>query len=120
MLFTTPFHARFPDDPGSDGVRQREVRQGLEVEHENGAAEVRLLSLVAEASQPHAEAGRAVVREHHEIVSARSLDELLILRFITGLGLGSMYGLLALGFYITYSVSSTVNFAQGSSMSHSR
>ena len=35
---------------------------------------------------------------------------------VTGLGLGSMYGLLALGFYITYSVSSTVNFAQGSSM----
>lgn len=35
---------------------------------------------------------------------------------ITGLGLGSMYGLLALGFYMTYSVSSTVNFAQGSSM----
>jgi branched-chain amino acid transport system permease protein len=27
-----------------------------------------------------------------------------------------MYGLLALGFYITYAVSSTVNFAQGSSM----
>ena len=35
---------------------------------------------------------------------------------ISGLGLGSMYGLLALGFYITYAVSSTVNFAQGSSM----
>src|SRR6185436_12424105 len=35
---------------------------------------------------------------------------------ISGLGLGSMYGLLALGFYITYSVSSTVNFSQGSSM----
>jgi branched-chain amino acid transport system permease protein len=35
---------------------------------------------------------------------------------ISGLGLGSMYGLLALGFYITYSVSNTVNFAQGSSM----
>lgn len=35
---------------------------------------------------------------------------------ISGLGLGSMYGLLALGFYMTYSVSSTVNFAQGSSM----
>ena len=35
---------------------------------------------------------------------------------ITGLGLGSMYGLLALGFYVTYAVSSTVNFAQGSSM----
>src|SRR5258706_2749072 len=35
---------------------------------------------------------------------------------LTGLALGSMYGLLALGFYVTYSVSSTVNFAQGSSM----
>ena len=35
---------------------------------------------------------------------------------ITGLGLGSMYGLLALGFYITYAVSNTVNFAQGSTM----
>jgi branched-chain amino acid transport system permease protein len=35
---------------------------------------------------------------------------------ISGLALGSMYGLLALGFYITYSVSSTVNFSQGSSM----
>jgi branched-chain amino acid transport system permease protein len=35
---------------------------------------------------------------------------------ISGLGLGAMYGLLALGFYITYSVSSTVNFAQGSAM----
>lgn len=35
---------------------------------------------------------------------------------ISGLGLGSMYGLMALGFYITYAVSGTVNFAQGSSM----
>ena len=35
---------------------------------------------------------------------------------ISGLGLGSMYGLIALGFYVTYAVSSTVNFAQGSSM----
>lgn len=35
---------------------------------------------------------------------------------ISGLGLGSMYGLMALGFYLTYAVSSTVNFAQGSSM----
>ena len=35
---------------------------------------------------------------------------------ITGFGLGSMYGLLALGFYVTYAVSSTVNFAQGSTM----
>jgi len=35
---------------------------------------------------------------------------------VTGLGLGSMYGLLALGFHVTYAVSATVNFAQGSSM----
>ncbi len=35
---------------------------------------------------------------------------------ISGIGLGSMYGLMALGFYVTYAVSSTVNFAQGSSM----
>jgi len=35
---------------------------------------------------------------------------------ITGLGLGSMYGLLALGFHVTYAVSSTVNFAQGATM----
>jgi len=41
---------------------------------------------------------------------------LLTSALISGLALGSMYGLLALGFYITYAVSSTVNFAQGSSM----
>ncbi|HTP94540.1 MAG TPA: branched-chain amino acid ABC transporter permease [Burkholderiales bacterium] len=41
---------------------------------------------------------------------------LIATALISGLGLGSMYGLLALGFHITYSVSSTVNFAQGSSM----
>jgi branched-chain amino acid transport system permease protein len=35
---------------------------------------------------------------------------------ISGLGLGSMYGLLALGFHVTYAVSGTVNFAQGSTM----
>ncbi|MBA4213509.1 branched-chain amino acid ABC transporter permease [Hydrogenophaga sp.] len=35
---------------------------------------------------------------------------------VSGLGLGSMYGLMALGFYVTYAVSGTVNFAQGSSM----
>src|SRR4249919_1628811 len=35
---------------------------------------------------------------------------------ITGVGLGSMYGLLALGFHVTYAVSGTVNFAQGSAM----
>jgi branched-chain amino acid transport system permease protein len=41
---------------------------------------------------------------------------MLTASLISGLGLGSMYGLLALGFYITFSVSGTVNFAQGSSM----
>ncbi len=41
---------------------------------------------------------------------------LILSAVITGLGLGAMYGLLALGFHITYSVSKTVNFAQGSSM----
>ena len=35
---------------------------------------------------------------------------------VTGLALGSMYGLIALGFHITYVVSKTVNFAQGSAM----
>lgn len=41
---------------------------------------------------------------------------LLTSAIITGLGLGSMYGLIALGFHITYTVSNTVNFAQGSAM----
>jgi branched-chain amino acid transport system permease protein len=41
---------------------------------------------------------------------------MLVAAIITGLGLGSMYGLLALGFHVTYAVSATVNFAQGSSM----
>lgn len=35
---------------------------------------------------------------------------------ISGVGIGSMYGLLALGFHVTYAVSNTVNFAQGSTM----
>ena len=35
---------------------------------------------------------------------------------ISGLGLGSMYGLLALGYHVTYAVSRTVNFAQGATM----
>jgi len=39
---------------------------------------------------------------------------LMIAALVTGIGLGSMYGLIAHGFQITYSVSSTVNFAQGS------
>jgi branched-chain amino acid transport system permease protein len=39
-----------------------------------------------------------------------------VVAIISGFGLGSMYGLLALGFSLTYTVSNTVNFAQGSSM----
>jgi branched-chain amino acid transport system permease protein len=35
---------------------------------------------------------------------------------VSGLGLGSMYGLIALGFHVTYVVSNTVNFSQGSSV----
>ena len=41
---------------------------------------------------------------------------LIVSALISGLGLGSMYGLMALGFHLTYAVSGTVNFAQGSSM----
>lgn len=41
---------------------------------------------------------------------------LLTSALTSGLGLGSMYGLMALGFYVTYSVSGTMNFAQGSAM----
>lgn len=41
---------------------------------------------------------------------------LILSAIITGLGLGAMYGLLALGFHITYAVSNTVNFSQGSCM----
>jgi branched-chain amino acid transport system permease protein len=35
---------------------------------------------------------------------------------ISGLCLGSMYGLIALGFHVTYVVSNTVNFSQGSAV----
>jgi len=41
---------------------------------------------------------------------------LITFAVISGLGLGSMYGLLALGFSMTYTVAHTVNFAQGSAM----
>ncbi|MEO0625015.1 MAG: branched-chain amino acid ABC transporter permease [Pseudomonadota bacterium] len=41
---------------------------------------------------------------------------MIVSTLITGLGLGAMYGLLALGFHVTYAVSKTVNFSQGSSM----
>jgi branched-chain amino acid transport system permease protein len=40
----------------------------------------------------------------------------LTLAIVSGLCMGGMYGLLALGFHITYAVSSTVNFAQGTSL----
>ncbi len=41
---------------------------------------------------------------------------LLSSALVSGIALGSMYGLLALGFHVTYAVSGTVNFSQGSSM----
>lgn len=41
---------------------------------------------------------------------------MIVSTLITGLALGSMYGLMALGFHITYAVSKTVNFSQGSAM----
>jgi branched-chain amino acid transport system permease protein len=41
---------------------------------------------------------------------------LLSLALVSGLCMGGMYGLLALGFHITYAVSNTVNFAQGTSL----
>jgi len=41
---------------------------------------------------------------------------LITAAIISGIGLGSMYGLIALGFHVTYVVSSTVNFSQGSAM----
>jgi branched-chain amino acid transport system permease protein len=39
---------------------------------------------------------------------------LFVAALVTGIGLGAMYGMIALGFQITYSVCSRVNFAQGS------
>jgi branched-chain amino acid transport system permease protein len=41
---------------------------------------------------------------------------LLISAIVSGLSVGSMYGLIALGFHVTYVVSNTVNFSQGSSV----
>jgi len=41
---------------------------------------------------------------------------LLISAIVTGLSVGSMYGLIALGYHVTYVVSNTVNFSQGSSL----
>jgi branched-chain amino acid transport system permease protein len=41
---------------------------------------------------------------------------LLTSAIVTGLSVGSMYGLIALGYHVTYVVSNTVNFSQGSSV----
>lgn len=41
---------------------------------------------------------------------------MLALAIVSGLCMGGMYGLLALGFHVTYAVSNTVNFAQGTSL----
>jgi branched-chain amino acid transport system permease protein len=41
---------------------------------------------------------------------------MLVTALVSGFGLGSIYGLIALGFTLTFSVSGTVNFAQGSSV----
>ena len=41
---------------------------------------------------------------------------LIVSSVISGLGLGAMYGLIALGYHVTFAVSRTVNFAQGSAM----
>jgi branched-chain amino acid transport system permease protein len=41
---------------------------------------------------------------------------LLASALVSGIGLGAMYGLIALGFHVTYTVSKTVNFAQGSAV----
>jgi branched-chain amino acid transport system permease protein len=40
----------------------------------------------------------------------------LTVALVSGLAVGSMYGLIALGFALTYAVSGTVNFAQGSAV----
>jgi len=41
---------------------------------------------------------------------------LILSAIVSGLSLGSMYGLIALGYHVTYTVSHSVNFAQGSSV----
>jgi branched-chain amino acid transport system permease protein len=44
------------------------------------------------------------------------VDILIASALVSGLCLGSMYGLIALGFHVTYVVSNTVKFSQGSSV----
>jgi branched-chain amino acid transport system permease protein len=46
----------------------------------------------------------------------RRTHMLITAAIISGLGLGSMYGLIALGYHVTYVVSNTVNFSQGAAM----
>lgn len=41
---------------------------------------------------------------------------LIISAIVSGLSLGAMYGLIALGYHVTYAVSNTVNFSQGSTV----
>jgi branched-chain amino acid transport system permease protein len=41
---------------------------------------------------------------------------MLVTALVSGISLGSIYGLIALGFTLTFAVSGTVNFAQGSSV----
>jgi branched-chain amino acid transport system permease protein len=41
---------------------------------------------------------------------------LILSALSSGFGLGSMYGLIALGYHVTYAASNTVNFAQGATM----
>lgn len=52
----------------------------------------------------------------HALLRGPGISMLLISAIVTGLAVGSMYGLIALGFHVTYVVSNTVNFSQGSSM----
>ena len=55
-------------------------------------------------------------REHRSTVDQPGPVILVTSAIVSGLCLGSMYGLIALGFHVTYVVSSTVNFSQGSSV----
>ncbi|MEW6255363.1 MAG: branched-chain amino acid ABC transporter permease [Pseudomonadota bacterium] len=41
---------------------------------------------------------------------------MIVSAIVSGLSLGAMYGLIALGYHVTYAVSNTVNFSQGSSV----
>nr|WP_132032418.1 branched-chain amino acid ABC transporter permease [Aquabacter spiritensis] len=41
---------------------------------------------------------------------------MIVSAIVSGLSLGAMYGLIALGYHVTFAVSNTVNFAQGSSV----